>query len=65
MIYAYNLDTGVKYGFVATTPYEAMMKLKYTLDLKMRDPAANINKTESGRCLYMVHNGESWAVINK
>lgn len=65
MIYVTNLDTGVTWGFGAKTAYEAMIKLKYTLDLTHKDPDAVINKTESGRCLYMDHGGNTWAVVNK
>ena len=65
MINIFNLDTGASWSFFAKTPYEAMEKLKYTLDLNHKDPAAKINKTESGRCLYMDHSGNTWSVINK
>lgn len=65
MIYVTNLDTGATWGFVAKTAYEAMTKLKYTLDVSFTDPNAVINKTESGRCLYMDHGGNIWAVVNK
>lgn len=60
-----NLDTGATWGFHAATPCEAMEKLLYTLNLKGKDPAAKINKTESGRVLYMDHSGNTWAVVNK
>lgn len=65
MIYVTNLDTGATWGFAAKTAYEAMMKLKYTLDVSFTDPNAVINKTESGRCLYMDHGGNTWAVVNQ
>lgn len=65
MIYVTNLDTGATWGFVAKTAYEAMTKLKYTLDLSHKDPNAVINKTESGRCLYMDHSWNTWAVVNR
>lgn len=65
MIEVMNLDTGAIWGFSAKTPYEAMTKLKYSLDLKHIDPDARINKTESGRCLYMDHSGNTWSVIDQ
>lgn len=65
MINITNLNTGAIWGFTAKTPYEAMEKLKYSLDITCKDPAAKINKTESGTCLYMDHSGNTWAVINK
>jgi len=65
MINVLNLDTGATWGFLAETPYEAMEKLRYTLNLQHEDPNAKINKTESGRCLYMDHSGNTWAVVNK
>ena len=65
MINVFNLNTGTVWGFSAKTPYEAMTKLKYTLDLRNKDPNAKINKTESGTCLYMDHSGNTWSVINE
>ena len=65
MINILCLDTGAVWGFSAKTPYEAMQKLKYTLDLKNADPAAEICETKSGRCLYMDHSGQTWSVINR
>ena len=57
------LDTGKHYWFSARTAYEAMSKMKYTLDLSQRDPEAKINKTESGRCLYLDHSGKTYSAI--
>ena len=65
MINILCLDTGAVWGFSAKTPYEAMQKLKYTLDLNNADPAAEICETKSGRCLYMDHSGQTWSVINR
>lgn len=36
MTYAYNIDTGEKWGFDAKTPYEACNKLLYTLNLNKK-----------------------------
>lgn len=63
MIYVTNLDTGAIWGFAAKTAYEAMEKLKYTLDLNHKDENAEICETKSGRCLYMDHSGQTWAVV--
>ena len=64
MINVLNLNTGASWGFSADTAYEAMEKLKYTLDLQHKDPNAKINITKSGRCLYMDHSGNTWSVVN-
>jgi hypothetical protein len=57
------LDTGKHYWFSARTAYEAMKMMKYTLDLREQDPEAKINKTESGRCLYLIHLGKTYSTI--
>lgn len=59
-----NLDTGAELGFTAQTPYEAMQKLVYTLNLKKHDNMATINKTENGLYLWLKHSGETWVVRN-
>lgn len=58
------LDEGKSYWFTARTPYEALQKMKYTLDLKSKDPEAKINKTESGLHLYMEHGSRTYSVKN-
>ena len=58
------LDEGKSYWFTARTPYEALQKMKYTLDLARKDPEAKINKTESGLHLYMEHGGRTYSVKN-
>ena len=62
MIYVNCLNDGKQYGFVAKTPYEAMQKLKYTLDLSHEDKKAKVNKTESGLHLWMDHSGKIYSV---
>lgn len=57
------LDDGRMFLFVAKTAYEAMQKMKYTLDMKHNDSSAVINKTESGKCLYMDHSGKTYSVV--
>ena len=64
MITVTCLDDGKSYGFAVKTPYEAMQKMKYTLDLKQKDDSAIINKTESGLHLWMDHSGKTYAVRN-
>ena len=61
-----NLDTQEKQYFQAKTALEAMQKFKYSMGWengKVND--LPINKTESGRCLYMEINGETWACVNR
>lgn len=65
MIRVFCLDDGKEYWFSAKTAYEAMQKMKYTLNLANQDTRAVINKTESGSCLYMEHDGKTYAVINE
>lgn len=46
------------------TPYEALKKMIYTLNINHYDEKAIINKTESGKCLFTVHNGKTYAILN-
>ncbi len=62
MIPVFCLDDGKQYWFTASTSYEAMQKMKYTLDLSHTDKDAVINKTESGMHLYMDHSGKTYIV---
>ena len=62
MIPVFCLDDGKQYWFTASTPYEAMQKMKYTLDLSHTDKDAVISKTESGMHLYMDHGGKTYIV---
>ena len=64
MLYVRCLDTGVEFGFTAKTPYEAMDKMRYFLDLKQKDPGATINKTASGMHLWMDHSGRTYSIRN-
>ncbi len=52
-----NVDTGARYYFSASTPYEAMTQLRYYLG----DKKLTINKTESNSFLYLIHKGETYA----
>lgn len=63
MIKVFCLNTGTMYKFCAKTAYEAMEKMKYTLDLKCKDGNAVINKTEDGKILYMDHSGMTYSTM--
>lgn len=65
MVRVFCLDDGREYYFVAKTPYDAMAKMKYTLDLKHADEKAQIKPTDSGRCLFMDHTGKTYGVVNR
>ena len=58
-----NLDTGAEYIFTAKTAYEAMQKMIYTLNISGKWDAV-INKTESGKTLYIEHNGNTYSTVN-
>ena len=58
------LDTKEAYWFKAKTPYLAMKSLIYFLNLSHKDNTAKVEKTESGRFLFTVHNGKTWSVSN-
>lgn len=64
MITIICLEDGRKLEFMALTPYEAMIKCKYYLDLNKKDNNAKINKTISGLHLWMEHNGRTYSVKN-
>jgi len=59
-----GMDTGERFTFLARTAYEALQKLIYTLNLAHLDSAAAVQKTESGLHLYVVYNGNTYAVKN-
>lgn len=57
------LDDQTTYIFEkGITPYEAMKRMLYTLNVNHNDPDAVINKTESGLHLYFDHCGKTYAV---
>lgn len=64
MISVTCMETGKQYIMDAKTPYEALQKMKYTLDLSRQDKGAIINKTESGLHLWMEHSGKTYSVRN-
>lgn len=61
MIYVKCLDDDSSYGFNASTAYEAMEKMLYTLNQKRKDDKAVINKTNSGLHLWFEHSGKTYA----
>ena len=58
-----NLDTGVKYIFIAKTAYEAMQKMIYTLNISGKCDVV-ISKTESGNTLYFDYKDNTYAILN-
>lgn len=59
------LDTGVKYCYSEKeTPYSAMTKMLYYLNIQHLDKTAKIDKTESGLHLYFDHCGKIYAIRN-
>lgn len=64
MIRIYNLDTHQSLYFCARTPYEAMEKLLYTLNLRKLDSETRIQLLGGGRTLTIVHCGETWSCLN-
>lgn len=65
MRYVCKLGTNENYGFSENdTPYQALNKMLYTLNIKSKDKSAVINKTESGLHLYFDHCGETYAIRN-
>ena len=66
MMWVVCLDSGARFGYESSkTPYQALTAALYSLNLKHYDPAAVINKTESGRHLYFDHSGETWSIRNE
>lgn len=62
LIPATCLDDGRVHYFSAKTPYEALNKMVYTLNIGCKDDNATINKTESNLHLYVEHSGKMYAV---
>lgn len=56
------LDNGNNYYYQAKSPEEAMTKMKYVLDLANKDGACIINRTKTGKHLFMDHSGKTYAV---
>ena len=62
MIKVVCLDDNTEYYFAASTPYEAMKKMRYTLDITNVDKNANIN-LYNARTLAMEHSGKMYSCL--
>lgn len=62
MIKVFCLEARTEFGFIANTPYEALTKMLYTLNLANFDKNAVIKETSTGKCLYMEHKGKTYGV---
>lgn len=56
------LDDGTVYFFNTDDAEVAMYRMKRKLDKKNEDENATINKTESGRVIWMEHGGKKYSV---
>ncbi len=65
LLYVTCLETGEKYGYVASTPYDALKKHIYTMNLSHQDNAAEIKITGSVLHLYTIHSGKTYAIRNQ
>ena len=65
MIDVLCLDDSKTLSFFAKTPYEAMEKLIYTLNLSRLDKNAKIELLGGGRTLSVVHHGKTYGCVNK
>lgn len=59
-----NMDTQEEYWFMDCTPYQALCRMLYCLNIKRRDNDARIHKTESGQHFWLEHRGVTYAVKN-
>lgn len=59
----YCLDENMReFIFLASSPYQAMQKMLYTLNLSHLDEQATIDITESGLHWTMDHNGKTYSI---
>ena len=56
-----SLDENKQYYFVATSGYDALTKMLYTLNLSKRDDAATITKLNKSWSL--VHGGKAYGAL--
>ena len=63
MVKVVHLGDNKEYWFFAKTPYEAMRKMQYYLNLKMKGEYT-IHKTVSGNHLYICDGDETYSVRN-
>lgn len=55
-----RMEDGTEYKYQAKSGYQAMEKMRYTLDLVHRDPACTIDLV-NGRTWVMEHGGKTYA----
>lgn len=60
-----NMNNGKTMYFDANTPYEAMRKLVYYLNIADGRQELPINKTVSGEHLYVDYRGETYSIRNR
>ena len=60
MIKVFCLDDGAEYLFSATSGYDAMQKMSYTLNISNKDRNAEIELC-NGRTWSLKHNGKTYA----
>lgn len=60
-IKVFCLDDGSTAVFLAKSAYDALEKMRYTLDLQNKDDGAEIKETTSGRCLWFRHSGKIYS----
>ena len=59
------LEDDKTFSISAETPIEALYSMMYSLNLKRFEKECFINKTKSGRILYIEHSGKTYAIVNK
>lgn len=62
MVKVLCLETGKEFLFKATSGYDAIKKMQYTLNLSYEDPNADIQLC-NGRTWALTHNGNTYAAI--
>ena len=60
MYIVHCMEDGTDYEFDAASGFEALEKMRYTLDLVHRDTECEVRLC-NGRTLAMVHNGKTYA----
>lgn len=59
------LDTAGHFYFDAKSPFDALYKMLYTLNLQKEDRTAIIKASKTGKTLNFVHHGQTYSVINQ
>lgn len=63
LFYVTNVDTLKKYAFCVEGSKEAMEQMRYYLNLSKKDINAKILSTNSGKCWYMEHCGQTYSIV--